>query len=370
VATVVLLKSRIYFGKAEEKKLNAIINGPPNGFLVNVKKITLHSPSWDRLTMTGLCRLFNAIPGHTLVSFLSHIELDRQTISALLSIQSNLQVLGLSRLEQSQNLKGLPGFRYIRNNLWNLRELTISVINAFSGSHLPLETWFSHSPSLRALKICGASIPRGGREVFAGWMVSENTLSLNISHLELSYLSLTPGIKNLPARLHLPTLRILHIRKCYLASDLLYAFGTAYRSSAHRRLDEFVFKSRGQEKDFNQNERFLRRLGAVKVVKLSYDALSLEYLPPPSTFETIGHAIRVLHITSSFIGNRYKVDTLENLCKMCPGVEVLCLDLVDISREIDDMDESQDFRLPAYSKVSSSLIVLRNSLVGVCTQIK
>lgn len=55
---------------------------------------------------------------------------------------------------------------------------------------------------------------------------------------------------------------------------------------------------------------------------------------------------------------------------MCPGVEVLCLDLVDISREINDMDESQDFRLPAYSKVSNSLSVLRKSLVGVCTRTK
>ena len=48
-------------------------------------------------------------------------------------------------------------------------------------------------------------------------------------------------------------------------------------------------------------------------------------------------------------------------------MEVLCLDLVDISRDIDDLDEEQDFRLPAYSKVSTSLSVLRESLVGACT---
>ena len=365
MAAVIFSKSKIYFGKAQGRNLDTIINGPPEGFLFNVKELTLHSWAWDRPTMASMYRLLGAIPRHQLVSFISHIELDRQTVSFLLGAQSKLQTLGLVRLGQSEN--SLPSSRYIRDNLSDLRELAISVIDSFLGSYLPLETLFAHSPLLRTLKICGASIPQGGREVFAGWKLSASTPPLNISRLELFYLSLTPGINDLPARLHLPTLSILHIRKCYEVSGLIYAFGTAYRSSGHKSLDEFVFKSRGQRDDFNQIERFLRRLNAVKIVKLSCDATSVEYLPPPSTFETIGHAIRVLHITSSFRGNYYNVNSLNGLCRMCPSVEVLCLDLVDISRDIDDLDEEQDFRLPAYSKVSTSLSVLRESLVGACT---
>lgn len=198
-------------------------------------------------------------------------------------------------------------------------------------------------------------------------MISQGAPPLELSHFELSYLSLTPRINELPARLHLPTLRILHIRKCNSVSKLLFAFGTAYRSSEQKSLDEFVFRSRGEKNDSNYTERFLKRLSAVEVVKLSFDATNVEYLPPPSTFETIGHAIRVLHITSSFTGSHYNVDTLKGLCRMWPSLEVLCLDLVDISRDIDDLHEWQDFRLPTYSKVSTSLSVLRKSLVGACT---
>ena len=366
-AAVIFLKSRIYFGKEQDRKLNAIINGPPDGFLVNVRHLTLHSPSWDRPTKTGLRRLFRAIKKNTLVSLFSDIELSSSTVSCLLGAQSNLQVLGLAKLPQSPN--GLPGSQYIRNNLSQLSELSISVINAFS-DHLPLETWFAHSPSLRTLKICGSPGRRGGKEVFNGWIISECAPPLELSHFELSYLCLNPRVNEIPARLHLPTLRILHIRKCKLASKLLLEFGTAYRSSKHKSLDEFVFRSRGEKDDSNYTERFLKRLDAVKVIKLSFDATNVEYLPPPSTFETIGHAIRVLHITSSFPGSHYNVDTLKCLCRMCPSVEVLCLDLVDISRDIDDLHEWQDFRLPAYSKVSTSLSVLRGSLVGACTRNK
>lgn len=68
-------------------------------------------------------------------------------------------------------------------------------------------------------------------------------------------------------------------------------------------------------------------------------------MPDPNIFEQIGQSIRLLHISSSSVGVRYNTNALRDLCKTFPNLEVLCLDLVDIGRDVPDTIGAHDLEL-------------------------
>lgn len=134
----------------------------------------------------------------------------------------------------------------------------------------------------------------------------------------------------------------MSLRQCVSSSVILDAFSNAYSLADSRRLDIFEYVATADWDYGNLAIKFLRSLEAVKVVKLNTRS---DHMPDPNTFEQIGQSIRLLHISSSSVGVRYNTNALRDLCTTFPNLEVLCLDLVDIGRDVPDTIGAHDLEL-------------------------
>jgi hypothetical protein len=346
------------------RNLDAITDGPLGGFLDSIKNLSITRPI-RKLTIQYLrdfriafLSLLSALPRDNLISFASASGLDKEAIGVLLRTQSRLREMTIIPNPGVRN--GLPGPNYVRDSLSELRSLRLGLGGTNCNPYDRLGTWFAQLSSLKELNLSG-SRTTPDLHIFKGWTLPDGTPLLKLRHLRLRYVAFSTLIESLPKQLHLPSLNGLYIQACSNTSILLEALTAAYMSSEDNTLKDFSHKSVLGNDDMAAIA-FLGSLKKAEAVVLKSDIAS-EYLPAPNTFAEMGHSLHCLHISMSSTGNHYNASEISSLCKTCPNLQVLCLDLVDIKNDINDIDTLQDFQFSAPNEVSGSQLILRDALV-------
>ncbi|KAF3000901.1 hypothetical protein E8E13_008164 [Curvularia kusanoi] len=357
VAHVLFSTYEIDVFETQNYSLDSIIEGPRKGFLHSVRHLTICKPRQDtnRMIRIGFLRLIGALPRDTLISFISHVQLYHYEIGLLLKTQSKIQTLDITSDD-------LPGSNAVQGNLSELTDLTLKAARISFRAYPLFGKWVAHMPLLRDLNIHGLGVWHP--TPFPTWTVPSGTPLRKLSRLHLHSVSFTASAANLPSQFDLPSLENLCLRDCVSASILLDAFAAAYKSGEGNVLEEFEFQTDQEWGHNNPAIRFLSSLRKIKVVKLSCTALNNNYLPPPWAFEQFGQAIRVLHINNSFPCSYYTADELHHLFTMCPNIVILCLDLVDITRDLDSSGMPQDVDVATHGASADMPLpgVLKHSL--------
>lgn len=334
------------------RNLDAIIDGPAGGFLDSIKNLTIADPK-RKLTSQGTVSfrinfllLIGALPRDNLVLFTSGI-LGREAIGILLRTQSRLRGLeiGLKR-------DGIPGLSYVRGNLSKLRSLELVLEGTNPYNHLG--TWFGHSYSLTALTIIGMyRLP--SLHDFRGWTLPSDTPLLKLRLLRLRNIAFTTLIESLPQQLYLPCLKELYIQACSNTAVLLEAFTAAYMSSEHSNLEIFEQKSMLGTDDMAA----ISFLGSLKTsgAVIPRSDFPSEYLLGPHD------SLHFLNISNSSTGNRYNASELNGICRICPNLQVICLDFVEINIAINDIESFQGFQLSTQHEARELQSAIRNTLV-------
>lgn len=113
------------------RKLETLVDPHPNGFLSNVRRMTVTTSRKDlssknqKYALKNLRRLLGVLPRDCLTSFHSKFHLDHECIGILLRNQSHISKMKIT-LHMRERL-GLPGRNYTRGNLDRLRELVVCV---------------------------------------------------------------------------------------------------------------------------------------------------------------------------------------------------------------------------------------------------
>jgi hypothetical protein len=348
------------------RSLDAITDGPPGGFLDSIKNLNIARPI-RKLTYQdtrdfriAFLSLLGALPRDNLVSFASASALDREAIGVLLRTQSRLRELTITPNSGARN--GLPGLNYVRDSLSELRSLNLGLVGTNFNSYDRLGTWFGHSSSLKKLQLIGSQASPD-LHIFKGWTLLSGTPLLKLRHLHLRNVAFSTLIESLPVQLDLPFLKGLYIQACSKTSILLEAFTAAYTTCKDNNLKKFEHRSVLGNDDMAAI-KFLESLKRAEAIILRSNVAN-EFLPAPDTFAETGHSLHFLHVSISSTGNHYSASELNGLCKSCPKLQVLCLDLVDINSDINGIDTFQDFKLSAQNGATDSQLTLRNALVCV-----
>jgi hypothetical protein len=258
---------------------------------------------------------------------------------------------------------GLPGQNYVRDSLSELRSLKLGLGGTNFNSCERLGIWFVHLSSLKKLLLIGSQATPD-LHVFKGWTLLSGTPLLKLRHLHLRNVAFSTLIESLPKQLDLPSLKGLYIRACSKTSILLEAFTAAYMSTEDNNLKKFEHVSVLGSDDVAAI-KFLEFLKRAEVIVLRSNVAN-EFLPAPDTFAETGHSLHFLHVSISSTGNHYSASELNGLCKSCPNLQVLCLDLFDINSDINGIDTFQDFKFSAQNGATDSHLILREALVCVC----
>lgn len=301
-------------------------------------------------------QLIGAPSRDNLISFTSGFELDPHIISLLLRNQSCLRTLTV--ITHPKYSSGLPGSNYVRGNLSELRSLVLRVHGTQCDTYDRLGIWFAHAPIL--IELIVDREPKLTNS-FNGWKLSTDTPLLKLRRLCLRNLTFSDTTASVPSQIYIPSLRFLIIDTCSNTSTLLNAFTVAFKSSEDRSLDTFIHESLVKD-DHVSTVEFLKTLKGVDHVELKSRVLHNSYLSFSTIFAQMGHTLRFLHI-GNVEGTRYNTHVLNELCQVCPNLEVLSLTLVSMRQDIDELDESEDCQLTAQDMVTLAKTKLMDSLV-------
>ena len=337
------------------------MEGLSGGFLDNVRNLTFTKSSHEsdqsvsEIAVRNMVELIAALPRDNLLSFASDIRHTSIAIGVLLRTQSRLRELTVCC--EPTYPGGLLGPNYVRDNLSELRSLVLHVHGTQCDVSDRLGIWFAHAPLLEKLSVVGKPVCSNS---FSGWKLSTDRPLLKLRRLYLCNLTFSDTTASLPSQLCLPSLRDLRIETCSNTPTLLNAFAAAFRSSEDQSLD--IFTHRSMTDGHVSTIEFLRTLKTIDHVELTSNIVHNSYFSVSTTFAQIGHTLRFLHIVNA-VGTRYNTRTLNELCRVCPNLEVLSLTLVSMRQDVDDLDELQDYQLTAQDVVTVGKTKLMESLV-------
>ncbi|UPX18178.1 uncharacterized protein EKO05_0008484 [Ascochyta rabiei] len=351
---------RISLSDTENRKVNALIDGPLGGFLSSVRDLCISdSPRFHSRegVRTSLLRLLGALPRDTLTTFRCLIPLDQHTIGILLRTQSRLNHLDVPVDMNEQN--GLPGPNFVRANLLCLRRLVITVTGGVGTTYQGYSAWFSYFSLLEELCIQGGSYEV---DYFEGWTPPRSNALLKLRYLLLNDMFLADSVSDLSEQIHLPSLQNLAIRRCKGTAALLESFTAEFPKLEDNALEVFEQTNAQDLQDHEAASRLLQVLNRLQVVILTNETYLDDSLLDLTALCEVGRTIRAVHISTSLGTRYYNADELKQLSATCPNIEFLCIGLVNLWKDINDTEILDDFELFPPSGGSPTRVELRKSL--------